>query len=85
MPRLGDGPQLTGQHDVETAFGCCALDDDRGTGHEGPCEAICSTCEGVGECPECDGEGDDCPECDGGGSCPAGCYEGRMIDEVYIP
>jgi hypothetical protein len=56
--------------------------------HEGPCVWFCSWCTGTGECPDCDGDGEDgsglpgtCMECGGGGACPQGCYEGSVIDD----
>ena len=67
-------------------FGCCALDDAAGSGHEGPCGYRCSTCGATGTCPDCGGDGglDDvqrCLPCDGTGRCPEWCDEGWRYDE----
>lgn len=68
-------------------YGCCALDDERGSGHDGPCEWVCSTCNGSGRCPECNGVIEDdldwCELCENNG-CPGGCYEGRVQEDVML-
>lgn len=71
---------------LEEDYGCCALDDNAGTGHEGPCAFICHHCQGTSKCPACNGSGDDgsgldytCMEC-GGGSCPF-CQDGMEVQE----
>ena len=61
---------------------CCVRED----GHDGPCEWECSDCAGTGRCCICDDECscDDvvsCEWCDGNHACPAGCFEGRVVDE----
>ena len=67
-------------------FGCCALDDAAGTGHDGPCAWVCSWCDGSATCWLCNGyaAGDDCDwceGCDGTGSCFY-CYDGMEVDDV---
>jgi hypothetical protein len=64
-------------------YGCCALEE----GHDGCCAWICHHCQGSGQCPACQGTGDDgsgldytCMEC-GGGACPY-CDEGLEVDDV---
>lgn len=52
-------------------YGCCALDDAAGSGHEGPCAWVCSDCNGSTWCEGCDGTG----------SCFR-CYEGMEVDDV---
>lgn len=81
--RAGDRPESPAP---EVDYGCCALDDERGSGHEGPCGWKCSHCGGTGRCPACGGRGDDgsgldftCTEC-GGGECPH-CNEGMVSDD----
>lgn len=64
-------------------YGCCALDPT----HDGACEWICGDCDGTGRCPLCeiDCPCDDvvaCDLCEGTDACPAGCYEGRITEEV---
>ena len=61
-------------------YGCCALDDAKGSGHDGPCAWKCSECNGTGRCLPCrrDCYCDDvvqCSECDGNHTCQF-CYEG---------
>ena len=63
----------------EDDFGCCALDDKEGSGHDGPCGWWCESCAGSGTCLECQGFGDNisgCPWCYGDGVCPGGCDDG---------
>lgn len=65
-------------------YRCCT----RPEGHHGPCEWICSGCDGTGRCGECNGTGglDDvvhCEVCDGTGSCLDGCDYGIQRSDVY--
>lgn len=62
----------------------CALDE----GHDGCCAWRCSTCNGTGRCPECDGGamsdgiGTHCDLCDESYACPDGCFEGWITDDA---
>lgn len=65
---------------------CCLLDDERGTGHEGPCAWLCSYCGGSAKCGICRGDAglDDCGSCegcDGTGHCLY-CFDGMETDYV---
>jgi hypothetical protein len=54
--------------------GCCT----RKEGHEGPCEWLCSDCNGASRCLDCDGHG--CGECDDTGDCLY-CTDGYVLDD----
>lgn len=66
----------------EDEYYCCALRPD----HEGWCAWVCSTCNGTGRCPACDGGamsdgiGTYCEFCDESYACPDGCYEGWISE-----
>ena len=81
------GPEPTPAVGVAEDFGCCALDDARGSGHDGPCQWKCSTCGGTGVCPECgdvvEDDIDYCELCQNAG-CPGGCYEGWVTEDVMM-
>jgi hypothetical protein len=64
-------------------YRCCARPD----GHDGPCEWICSDCNGTGRCPTCD-SGDcvcddvvQCEWCDGNHACPI-CFDGWIVESL---
>lgn len=62
---------------------CCNLPPDH---DELWCAWVCSTCNGTGRCPACDGGamsdgiGTCCELCDESHACPDGCYEGWISE-----
>jgi hypothetical protein len=79
LPREGDDDWWPTVDD----YRCCALDE----GHDGCCAWLCSSCNGTGRCPECDGGamsdgiGTYCWLCDESYACPEGCYEGWLSED----
>ena len=75
-------PRMASWEEWLDDYACCMLDE--GEGHEGPCQWLCSWCDGSGRCPDCGG-GDDlgCDECDGTGSCLHGCDAGVCTDVTF--
>lgn len=70
-------------------WGCCALDDAYGSGHQGPCGWKCPMCMGYGYCLDCNGTGgpDDvqvCEWCGGSSQCPEGCVEGWCYEDLGL-
>ena len=44
------------------------------------CDDVCVTCDGTGECWDCEGYGDSCEVCAGYGDCL--CCHGETVDDL---